>query len=508
MRRRHTVSVVVPTRNEGPNLAALHRALGAALRGISSEVIFVDDSTDSETRPLLRAIAAADPHWRVVERAPEEHTGLATAVSTGLRLASGKVVCVMDGDLQHPPAAIPALVAAIEAGADIAVASRYMPGGSAAGLGSAGRKIVSRGVSWIAKTFFAEARRTTDPLSGFFCVRQDAVVGMELRPIGFKILLELLVCLPDARVVDVPFVFADRYSGTSKATLAQGMLFGKHLLSLFVYVPLTALLGKIAISAGTGIAAFAIGIEIFKSVGVSTPDTWVLAAAASLAAGLSVYHLLTFRRSFWSRGMAGHKLPWALGLSSTVGGVACFLILMARAHLATVILAVMAQLVAVLIGYGLSRYTRSQTAAPLAHDAVGLADEEWLQGLARRLGAERAWWLEPRAARPKGSGIESTVPPSIVSHVLLSRQPLLVVELPSSRPQARVNVGTYSLMLIPELAPGRRVAKIAALARANQNPFSARDLHGALAWLSHRPGPVVAPEANPAPALGTVASQP
>lgn len=506
MRCRRHVSVVVPTRNEGPNLDALHRELSEALRNVPSEVIIVDDSTDEVTRPLLREIAAADPRWRVVERAPAQQTGLATAVSTGLRLATGTVVCVMDGDLQHPPSAIPGLVAAIEAGADIAVASRYMPGGSADGLATAGRKLVSLTVSWLARSLFGEARRTTDPLSGFFCVRREAVAGIELRPIGFKILLELLVCLPDAKVVDRPFAFGERYSGVSKATLSQGILFGKHLLSLFVYVPLTALLGKVAISAGTGIAVFAIGLAIFKALGLGRPDTWVLAAAASLTAGLSIYHLLTFRKAVWRQSMVGHRLAWAFGLSSTVGGVACFFLLMARAHLATVVLAVLAQLVAVSLGYGLSRYRRGQTTPPVAVDSA--ADEQWLQGLARRLGAERAWWLEARAARRDASVSESAVPASIVSHVVFTRQPLLVVALPSSRPQARVNVDTHSLMLIPELAPSGRVGKIAVLARAGRNPFSTRDLHASLAWLSRRPTSTLTLDTVPAPALGTVVSQP
>ncbi|HEY6538223.1 MAG TPA: glycosyltransferase [Candidatus Dormibacteraeota bacterium] len=500
------VSVVVPTRNEGPNLEALYSALAAALGRMPYEVIVVDDSTDDSTRPLLQEIAGRDHHWRVVERAPADQTGLATAVSIGLRLAKGEIVCVMDGDLQHPPEVIPALVAAIRSGADIAVASRYMPGGSAAGLASPGRRFVSRTVSWVSRFFFSEARRSTDPLSGFFCLRLESVAGLELRPVGFKILLELLVCLPSVKVVDVPFVFGDRFSGSSKATFSQGLLFGRHLLSLFVYVPLAALLAKVTISAGSGIATFAVGLWIFKTVGLPDPDPWVLSAAASLVMGLSIYHLLTFRTAFWRQGVVGHRLPWALGLSSTIGGVACFFVLMARAHLATVVLAVLAQLAAVALGYGLARYARARTTLPVSGDTA--ADEPWLQGLARRLGAERAWWLEPRAGRPPASDLEAALPPSIVNHVVLTRQPLLVVELPSSRPQARVNVGAYSLMIIPELTPGRRVSKMAVLARANKNSFSARDLHVALAWLSRRPrsAPALEPLAA-TPDLAAVVSQ-
>ncbi len=505
MRRRCKVSVVVPTRNEGPNLPELRRKLNLALRGLSSEVIVVDDSTDAVTRPWLREIAGADPNWRVVERAPAQQTGLATAVATGIRLATGSVVCVMDGDLQHPPSTIPSLVAAVENGADIAVASRYASGGSAAGLGSTRRKWVSRSVSWVARSFFSEARRTTDPLSGFFCLRTEEAVGVELRPVGFKILLELLVCLPRAAVVDVPYSFAERYSGTSNATLHQGLLFGKHMLSLFLNVPLTALVGKIAIAAGTGIAVFALGLGLCQALGLGDPEPWVIASILSLAAGTFVYHLLTFRTALWRRGMAGHRLEWTLGLASIVGGVACFLLLMARAHQATVVLAILAQLAAIVIGYGLPRYSRTRSGSvPPDGEA---ADERGLQGLARRLGAEKAWWFDPRVAHLSTSS-EPGPSPSVVRHVVVTRQPLLIVELPSHRPQARMNVDAYSLMLIPELASDQRVAKIAVLVRTSRDGFATRDLHTALAWLSGHPTPAPRPGSVLVPALGAAGNQP
>lgn len=480
------LTVVVPTRNEVANLQALHRELSGALVGINYEVIVVDDSTDETTRPMLRHIAASDPRWRTIERDPSEQRGLGTAVSMGMALATGDAICVMDGDLQHPPSVIPRLLKAINGGADLVVASRYTSGGSARGLSGPVRKGISRGVSWVAQLVFAETRRSTDPLSGFFCVRRPCIAGLELRPIGFKILLELLVCLPAVRVADVPYDFGPRFSGESKATLSQGLMFGRHLLSLFVYVPLTALLGKIAFSAGAGMVMFVLTIAVLKGVALHSPAPWLVASAASLTVSIASYSLVTFRSAFWRLGLGGQRLLWAVGLSSAAGGLISFAVLTARARLATIVVALVAQLVALLVGYALVtgvRY-RERRAKPLPSPA----DELSLQALAGRLGAQRAWWTEPLPSTQVTGRLEKLVTPEIITHVSRTGQPLLTVELASCRPQARVNVDSFSVMLIPHFGAGGRVVRIAVLLRAGRNPFSTRDLHVALDWFSRRQG--------------------
>ena len=130
-------------------------------------------------------------------------------------LARGRWVCVMDADLQHPPELIPRLLAEGDAGADLVVASRYAAGGSREGLDGAVRRFVSRGATATARLLFVEARLSTDPLSGFFLCRRSIIDGIEFRPVGFKILLELLVCVPGLHVVDVPLMQAQRSAGAS-----------------------------------------------------------------------------------------------------------------------------------------------------------------------------------------------------------------------------------------------------------------------------------------------------
>ena len=136
------------------------------------------------------------------------------------------------------------------------MASRYAPGGSHEGLGTPVRRLVSREATVLARLLFKEARQSSDPLSGFFLCRRALIDGIEFRPVGFKILLELLVCVPDLRVVDVPVTQATRAEGVSKATARQGLLYLRHLRSLFFDVPGSARVWKFGLVGLSGLCVF------------------------------------------------------------------------------------------------------------------------------------------------------------------------------------------------------------------------------------------------------------
>ena len=107
------------------------------------------------------------------------------------------------------------------------------------------------------RSLFTEARRSTDPLSGFFLCRRALVDGIEFRPVGFKILLELLVLLPrEVRVEDVPLQFMRRERGSSKASARQGLLYLRHLRSLFLDVKGSARRWKFGLVGLSGVAVF------------------------------------------------------------------------------------------------------------------------------------------------------------------------------------------------------------------------------------------------------------
>jgi dolichol-phosphate mannosyltransferase len=267
-RRAPEVSVVVPTRNEAGNIDALVDALERVEPDTPMEILFVDDSTDETPR----AIATAQRRRRLrritlIHRPVEERgDGLGGAVVRGIRAARAPWVCVMDADLQHPPEAVARLLERARTGdVDVVVASRYVPGGGSAGLGTA-RSLVSRATGAAARLIFpVRLRRVTDPMSGFFLVRRDAVQLDTLKPRGFKILLEILIRSPRLRVGEVAYAFGTRFAGESKAGLREGLRF-------------LAALARLR-AAGEGVAFAAVG------------GTGLLVNAGAFALLASVAHL-------------------------------------------------------------------------------------------------------------------------------------------------------------------------------------------------------------------------
>ncbi|KDA05420.1 glycosyl transferase family 2 [Microbacterium sp. CH12i] len=241
-----TVTIIVPTFNERANVAELVARVGAALAGHEAEILFIDDSKDDTASEVKRVAADAPLPVRVIHRA-ENTGGLGGAVALGLAEAAADICVVMDGDLQHPPELIPALVERFEQGdADVVAASRYVGGGDSRGLGTAVRFGVSRAATWLTKAMFPRRlARSTDPMTGFFLVDRRRFDLAQLRPRGFKILLEILA-RSDVRIAEVPMEFSERRNGTSKASLRQGATFAAHLTRLrFGKMSLFALIGAV-----------------------------------------------------------------------------------------------------------------------------------------------------------------------------------------------------------------------------------------------------------------------
>ncbi|MGQ0550266.1 MAG: GtrA family protein, partial [Armatimonadota bacterium] len=171
----------------------------------------------------------------------------------GFARSRGEIIGVCDADLQHPPAMLSLLVQRLtDTDADIVVASRYLPGGGRPGL-SPWRKVVSRASRLLAWAMLGAARRSSDPLSGLFVVRRAVIEGVTLRPVGFKILLEILVRGGYGRIEEVPYVFGARAAGRTKATLRQGLDLLRHLVMLAASSPADARLWKFLMVGSSGV---------------------------------------------------------------------------------------------------------------------------------------------------------------------------------------------------------------------------------------------------------------
>jgi dolichol-phosphate mannosyltransferase len=222
------LSVIVPTYNERGGLPELLDRLNATFNegGLSAEVVIVDDASPDGTADLAEELADRYP-VRVLRRPGK--LGLASAVLDGLKIAQGDVIAVMDADLSHPPESLLAMVRAVEeGGADLAMGSRYVPGGGMEDW-PWHRQLVSR----VANQLTWGLTPVHDATSGFFVVRRRALEGVALNPIGFKIGLEVIARARYQRCVEVPFVFTDRKHGFSKFTTREVVAFLKQLAILY-----------------------------------------------------------------------------------------------------------------------------------------------------------------------------------------------------------------------------------------------------------------------------------
>ncbi len=222
------LSIVIPTYKEKDNIARLVEGIHQALTGTDYEVILVDDNSRDGTVELVADLAKRYPVKLFVR---EKEKGLATAVFHGFKQAKGSIIGVMDADLQHPPETLPRLLKALEDGADIAFASRYVEGGGSRGF-SFTRQMISKVAVMISHVLLPTSRQVKDMLTGYFMFRRENMNLEKLNPIGYKISLEVLLTGNFKHVVEVPFIFEERSAGQSKLNARQQIDYLKHVFSL------------------------------------------------------------------------------------------------------------------------------------------------------------------------------------------------------------------------------------------------------------------------------------
>lgn len=216
------VSIVIPTYNERGRLAELMQAVfgAAAAASIDLEVVIVDDNSPDGTGVVADELAQTY-RMTIVHRAGK--LGLGTAVVEGFAVATADTFGVMDADFSHPPSLVPKMLAAFRAtGADVLVASRYVPGGTTPDWPFK-RRLLSRLGCLLARGLSP----IRDAASGFFLVRRSFARGVAIKAGGFKICLELIVRGAPRSLVELPYRFDDRELGESKMSVreASGYLY-------------------------------------------------------------------------------------------------------------------------------------------------------------------------------------------------------------------------------------------------------------------------------------------
>lgn len=209
--------VVLPTYNEAANIVEVLELVRAAVP--EADVLVVDDGSPDGTADLAEGWGADHGGVAVLRRSGKQGLGSAYRAGFARGLEEGYGVLVeMDSDLQHDPAMLPALIHAVDDGADLAIGSRYVPGGAVPGW-KLSRRVISQGGNIYAALVLGMHVR--DATAGFRAYSADALRGIDLGNIradgyGFQIEMAYTVDRNGGRIVEVPITFGERTRGESK----------------------------------------------------------------------------------------------------------------------------------------------------------------------------------------------------------------------------------------------------------------------------------------------------
>ena len=489
------LTLVVPTRNEADNVGRLVGELRQSLAGVDYRVVFVDDSTD-ETPEVIKGLCKKDRRVALVHRqGSEREGGLSTAVATGIELVSGasEYTCVMDADLQHPPEKVREMLdLARDSDADVVVASRYARGGDYSGLSGPVRRAVSVGTKYLAQIVFKEARKTSDPMTGFFLVRTGAISGLQFRPTGFKILLEILVCAPDLKVVEVPLNFRARNAGVSKATFRQGLEYLMHTASLFWYVPSAGRFWKFAMVGASGVLVnmftLVVLAEYFHAHKVIA---WMFAVGVSILSNFLLNNAFTWRDvrhssriHFLLRGALAYPVA-IMGIGANFAVYYPLLKYVSDAFPYYVIFNFLGILAGTSVNFILSSRLVFRPSMPESLNPEA-PPKKIIEEAHRELKADWVALIQLPEMIPLGELVPRDLTEKdrgVVELVAKTRQPTLTVTGPRRLPQARTNTRWTNSLAVPVVHDGQTVGVVYAT-RSSTEPFAAEDLHWLTAYAS------------------------
>lgn len=220
------IAVIVPTLNESENIGNLIPAIHKALQN-NYTIVIVDDDSNDGTRDVVLNLSNTYP-VKLVKRPGK--LGLASAVIDGINSQKSDAYIVMDADFSHPPELLPEIKMKLETH-DLVVASRHVKGG-----GVSGWPIKRRIISQVAILMARPLTQVKDTTTGFFGIRDSCLHGVKLAPLGFKIGLECFVKARWNSYIEIPFIFTDRKSGSSKLRRGEFLDYLRHLRLLYIYV--------------------------------------------------------------------------------------------------------------------------------------------------------------------------------------------------------------------------------------------------------------------------------
>jgi len=322
---RPRLSVIIPTYCESGNIAPMIAALDSALRGISWEVIFVDDDSPDGTMGVIRAIGEHDNRVRAMRRVGRR--GLAGAVIEGMLGSGADIVAVVDADLQHDEKLLPDMLRDIEDGkSDIVIGTRYDQSGNASEGFSATRQLSSRLATWLTNLLIKT--NVSDPMSGFFMLKRSIVddAAPKLSSGGFKLLLDILASVPrGTRVSEKPYTFRPRQIGQSKL---DGLVVADFLGLLVTKVTRNLVPPRFLLFALVGMTGLLVHLLALRSALVfadaSFNSAQIFASFVAMTFNFFLNNVLTFRDRRLSgfgmiRGLLTFYLVCSVGTLANIG---------------------------------------------------------------------------------------------------------------------------------------------------------------------------------------------
>lgn len=222
------ISVIIPTLNEAENIAITLEQVQQALKDFEHELVVIDDNSEDKTAEVAKECAIYSKLIIIVRK---ERRDLSKSIKEGFKHAKGEIILVMDADQSHDPSLIPNMLKQLDKKTDIVIGSRLMQGGRVEDW-----PWHRRLVSIVGRNLARPLTSVSDPMSGFFIIRKKVLNNGELTPLGYKILLEILVKGNYKRIKEIPITFKTRKKGTSKLNLTNILKFLIHILKLYLHI--------------------------------------------------------------------------------------------------------------------------------------------------------------------------------------------------------------------------------------------------------------------------------
>ena len=315
------LAIVIPTFNEIENIETLVSAIQVALKGQDYEIIIVDDSSPDGTADRVREIARRNLRIRCIQRIGRR--GLSGAFIEGALATAAPIVAVIDGDMQHDESLLPEMLKILRSrNLEVVVGSRYLEQGGV-GNWTGGRIRVSQWATAVARRITGVT--LSDPMSGFFMIRSDALrrLAPNLSGIGFKILLDIFITAPRAfRFAELPYRFRARSLGTSKLDAKIVLEFLELLIDKAVGHIVPAKFVIFALVGTLGVVVHLLVLTlVFKGLSFDFETSQIAATLVAMTSNFALNNVLTYydrRLSGW-----GWIKGWfSFALASSIGAIA------------------------------------------------------------------------------------------------------------------------------------------------------------------------------------------